>query len=225
VTAKSFFVTSPGTEIGKTHVAEIFCRQLRARGSTVMALKPVVSGYDQNHPEISDPGRLCLAMGRQPTPSAIDDVCPWRFAAPLSPDMAAQREGRRVALGDIVAFCRQARSADADIFLIEGAGGLMAPLTHDHLNLDLIRELALPALLVSGTYLGTISHTLSALKVLRQERVPVLGVVLSESEEAPVSPDETAAAIGRFAPDIPIRIVPRQPVQTSVAASDLTDLL
>ena len=97
------------------------------------------------------------------TEEAVAEITPWRFAAPLSPDMAAAREGRRLDLGDIVAYCR---AAHGDPLLIEGIGGAMVPLNDEHTVLDWIADLGAPALVVTGSYLGTISHTLTTLAAI-----------------------------------------------------------
>src|SRR3546814_8137834 len=79
-------------------------------------------------------------------------MSPWRFRAPLSPDMAAAREGRTVPFDDLVDHCRDRLAAAAGPLLIEGVGGAMVPLDECHTVLDWMAALALPALLVSGTY-------------------------------------------------------------------------
>ena len=116
----TLFVTATGTEIGKTLVAAALCHELRAAGRPVRALKPVLSGYDPATLAESDPGVLLASLGEAVTEEAVAEITPWRFAAPLSPDMAAAREGRRLDLADIVAFCR---AAQGDPLLIEGIGG------------------------------------------------------------------------------------------------------
>ena len=91
------FVTGTGTDVGKTFVTAALIRHLRATGRSVDALKPVVSGFDATQIEASDPGVLLAALGRAATPDELDRISPWRFAAPLSPDLAAQAEGRALA--------------------------------------------------------------------------------------------------------------------------------
>jgi dethiobiotin synthetase len=90
---KALFVTATGTDIGKTFVTAALVRILRARGLVVGALKPVASGFDRAAAETSDPGILLDALGRDITETALDGISPWRFVAPLSPDMAGRREG------------------------------------------------------------------------------------------------------------------------------------
>ena len=204
----TLFVTATGTEIGKTLVAAALCHELRAAGRPVRALKPVLSGYDPATLAESDPGVLLASLGEVVTEAAVAKITPWRFAAPLSPDMAAVREGRRLDLAEIVAFCR---AAEGDPLLVEGIGGAMVPLNDHHTVLDWIAELGAPALVVAGSYLGTISHTLTTLAAIRGRGIPIAGLVISESPESPVPPAETAETIARHADPLPIEILPRLP--------------
>ena len=202
------FVTSSGTGIGKTFVTARLLAELKAAGRRVQALKPVASGFDAARPEDSDSALLLEAQGLGLTPANLDAVSPWRFAAPLSPDMAAAREGRTVPFDSLVAFCRGAAER-AEVTLIEGVGGVMVPLDARHTVLDWIAALGAPALLVVGSYLGTLSHGLTAAAALRERGVPLLGVVVSESAEQPVPADETAAALARFVAPAQVLVLPR----------------
>ena len=204
----NLFVTATGTEIGKTLVAAALCHELRAAGRRVRALKPVLSGYDPATLAESDPGVLLASLDEPVTEEAVAAITPWRFAAPLSPDMAAAREGRRLDLGDILAYCR---AAEGDPLLIEGIGGAMVPLDERHTVLDWIAQLGAPALVVAGSYLGTISHTLTTLAAIRGRGIPIAGLVISESPESPVPLSETAETIDRHAGPLPTVLVPRLP--------------
>jgi dethiobiotin synthetase len=202
----AIFVTGTGTDVGKTFLSAALIRHWRAAGRTVAAFKPVVSGFDPASAATSDPGVLLAALG---DPSGkIETLSPWRFTAPLSPDMAAAREGRTLDFEAIVEFSRKA-IASAERVLIEGVGGVMVPLDERHTVLDWMSALRLPVLLVAGSYLGTISHTLTALRVLAQRNLTVAAVAVSESL-APGAPlDETVATIARFADMIEVVGVPR----------------
>ena len=204
----TLFVTATGTEIGKTLVTAALCHELRAAGRPVRALKPVLSGYDPATLADSDPGVLLASLGEAATEEAVANIAPWRFSAPLSPDMAAAREGRRLDLAEILAYCR---AAEGDPLLIEGIGGAMVPLNERHTVLDWIAELGAPALVVTGSYLGTISHTLTTLAAIRGRGVPIAGLVISESAESPVPLAETAETINRHAGPLPTVLVARLP--------------
>ncbi len=208
------FVTGAGTDIGKTYVSCALLRSAHATGQPVLALKPVVSGVapvDDPDFEASDTARLLRACGVAPTLEAIEGCSPWRFAAPLSPDMAAAQEGRTLALADVVAWTHR-RIADADpdaLVVIEGVGGVMSPIAQDGLVLDWIEALKRPALLVTGTYLGAISHALTAKAALQGRGVDVAGLVVSETEGAAVTLDATVSALARYVGDVPIDPVAR----------------
>jgi dethiobiotin synthetase len=204
---RTIFVTGTGTEVGKTFVTAALVRHYRAAGHTVAALKPVVSGFDPATAATSDPGVLLAALGRPVTIDEIDRMSPWRFAAPLSPDLAAAREGRVLDFDALVDFSRQARGAG--VLFIEGVGGLMVPLDETHTVLDWMSALRCPVLLVAGSYLGTISHTLTALRVLAQRNLDIAAVAVSESEQPGAPLDETVATITRFADAIEVIGIPR----------------
>jgi len=202
----AIFVTGTGTDVGKTFLSAALIRHWRSAGHTVAAFKPVVSGFDPASAATSDPGVLLAALG---DPSGkIETLSPWRFTAPLSPDMAAAREGRTLDFEAIVEFSRKA-AASADRVLIEGIGGVMVPLDERHTVLDWMSALRLPVLLVAGSYLGTISHTLTALRVLAQRNLTIAAVAVSESATPGAPLDETVATIARFADMIEVAGVPR----------------
>jgi len=205
----AYFITATGTDIGKTFVARGLIGALRAGGRAVAALKPVVSGFDAAEAVGSYSGLLLAALGRPVTPETIAEISPWRFAAPLAPDMAAAREGRNLDMRELIRFCHAAIAAEPGVLLIEGAGGLMSPVTAEHIGLDWIVALRLPVILVAGSYLGTISHTLSALDVIARRDLAVAVLVISETAGSPVRLDATRETIARFAPAIDVVALPR----------------
>ena len=216
---RSLFVAGTGTDIGKTHVACALIRAVRGRGLSIDAFKPVVSGFDPADPEASDPGRLARALGE---PDALPRISPRRYRAPLAPNLAARLEGDTLQLADLVDDCRdRLGSPDRDLLLIEGAGGVMSPLTDDATNLDLMVALNLPILLVAGSYLGTVSHVLTALEVIRARDLAVSAVVMSESLAAP-DLVQTGQMLRSFEASAPLILVPRAQAWN---ASELADLI
>jgi dethiobiotin synthetase len=202
------FVTSTGTGIGKTLVATLLIGRLREQGRAVAALKPVITGFDPAEAAASDTGLLLAALGRAVTAENVAAISPWRFAAPLSPDMAASREGATLSAAAIAAFCRDA-DRPGQVTLAEGIGGAMAPLGGRETLLDAMAALGWPAVLVTGSYLGTLSHTLTAARALAGAGVNLAGVAISESPESPVPPAETAAALSRYVGAAPVIVLPR----------------
>jgi dethiobiotin synthetase len=201
------FVTGAGTEIGKTYVTCALARELRAAGRAVRTFKPVATGMaelDDPAFQQSDTAQLLAAYGLPCDETTIAACTPWRFAAPLSPDMAAAVEDRRLELAEITTWARDAiqQISAETIVLIEGVGGVMSPIASDGLNIDLIAALACPTILVGGSYLGAINHTLTALAALRSRAIDVRGLVVNETFGSPVDFAATVASLARFVSDV-----------------------
>ncbi len=194
---QTFFITSSGTGTGKTLVTAALAHQLRAAGKRVSALKPVVSGYADDDAD-NDTARILRSLGQAVTQGAVEAISPWRFTAPLAPNVAARRENREISFADLAEFCSMPRTSE--FMLIEGAGGVMAPLTDQHTMLDWASVLACPVILVVGTYLGAISHALTAASVLRARGLVIQAVVVSESETSAMSVGDTARELKQFLP-------------------------
>lgn len=206
----NFFITSSGTGIGKTLVTAVLCWQLKQQGKSVTALKPVISGFDYSDLE-SDSAIILKSGGITVSRAAMEAISPWRFAAPLAPSMAAAQEDKpQIELDVVLEFCRTHARLKSDFVLVEGAGGVMSPLNHRHTMLDVMEALAWPTIVVGGSYLGAISHTLTALEALQARRVKVAALVLSESDRSTVSLQDTADALEKFIPaHIPVVKLPR----------------
>lgn len=179
----AYAIAGTGTDVGKTFVT---CALLHAQ-PTFRACKPVISGFTGDD---TDTHWLIAAMGR----GNIDDVSPWRYRAPLSPDMAAAAEGTQVPYDAMVAWTRaQATSG----MLIESVGGVMVPFDAQHTTRDWLVALGLPVILVTGSYLGSISHTLTALEVLKSAQLTVRALVVSESANSTVALADTLKTLSQ----------------------------
>ena len=208
----AYFITGSGTGIGKTLIVAALAYQLQAAGRGVRILKPVLSGYDDADPATSDSGILLSALGREPTPEAVARITPWRFAAPISPDMAAAREGRQLDFTTLCDFCRDhidSAAAHHETVLIEGVGGVLVPLTGSETVADWIAALDIKPILVVGGYLGALSHGLTAWEAMNARGIPPLSIIISQSSDDPIPLDETIETLARFLPPIPIIALPR----------------
>lgn len=194
----AIFITATGTDVGKTFVVASLIRLLRQMGRTIDAIKPIVSGYDATLAAASDPGVLIGALGLPFSPEAIDRVSPWRFRAAVAPDLAARREGRSIDVDAVVAYCQGAIERRPDILLIEGVGGIMVPLDDHRTILDVMMALRVPLILVTGSYRGTISHTLTALDSLFRRDLNVLATIVNETPGSSMPLGDVVASIGRF---------------------------
>jgi dethiobiotin synthetase len=175
----AYFVTATGTGIGKTFATCALVHAARAAKKHVAALKPVISGYGLG---FEDSAAIIEALGGD---VALDAISPWRFEAALSPDMAAELEGRQLTLDEVVAWSGQ-QIEQNELTFVEGVGGVMVPLNAQHTVRDWIAALDIPAILVTGSYLGSLSHTLTAYGALQQVGVSVKAVIVSESCETSV---------------------------------------
>ena len=194
----AIFITATGSDVGKTQVVASLIRQFRQMGRSVEAVKPIVSGYDPAQAAASDTGILISALALPFTPESIDRISPWRFRTALPPDLAARQEERTIDIDELVAFCQNAVSERRDILLIEGVGGIMTPLDGHRTTLDVMMALQLPLILVTGTYRGAISHTLTALDSLFRRDMNVLATIVSETPASAIALDDVVSAISRF---------------------------
>jgi dethiobiotin synthetase len=201
------FITGTGTDIGKTWLACALLCHWRQQGVQASAIKPVLSGFDPAAAAASDAGRLLAALGRPTSLAEIDAIAPWRFAAPLSPDMAAAREGRQIAFDDLLAFTR--RAVTGSPLLIEGVGGVMVPLDEQHTVRDWIAASGLPCVLVTGSYLGSMSHTLTALEALARVGAGVTAIAVNETPDSPVALAATVESLSRHVAGVEIVAIAR----------------
>jgi len=205
------FITSSGTEIGKTLVTAALCHQARKVDMDLTALKPIISGFDDSTMAESDTAVIAKALGLPIHADTLGQISPFRFKAPLAPTMAAKAEGRTLDYDAVIGTCRKALEADT-FTLIEGVGGSFVPLTGERLVADWIADLELESLLVVGSYLGTISHTISTVEAMQARGLKVRGIIVSESAPGTIydNPDlsETAEEIEGLT-NLPVATIPR----------------
>ena len=183
------FVSATDTGAGKTAVTAGIAAVLRRRGVDVGVFKPVSSGGT------ADARLLAEAAG---VADALELVNPVRLEAPLSPNVAAELEGRQVPLEPIDDAYRRLTQRH-DIVLVEGVGGLLVPIRDDFLVSDLARRLDLPLLVVARAALGTINHTMLTLEAADRRDLDVIGVVYNTT-----SPGDPRAA--GTSPDVIYRL-------------------
>jgi len=203
-----YFITATGTEIGKTFCTAGLIRAGRAAGLGFAGVKPVMSGFTTATAAASDAAQILAAMDRRIDMPNIAAISPWRFAAPLSPDMAADAEHRKIDFPTLMAFCELALLAATGVLLIEGVGGVAVPLDERHRVTDWIAGLSLPAVLVAGAYLGTISHTITAAESLLTRGIKIEAIILNESAPGPVPAAQTRDVLARHLPGQHIVCIP-----------------
>ena len=168
----------------------------------------MVSGYDPREAAGSDPGLLLTALGEPITPDGIARSSPFRFTAPVSPHLAARREGKKIDFNAVVELCRWRMQACPGVLIIEGVGGIMAPLEDHRTVLDWMVAINQPIILVAGSYLGTLSHTFSAIDVLERRDLSIAALVVNETAGSPVSFNDTVESIRTFCPTLDVQGLP-----------------
>jgi dethiobiotin synthetase len=179
---RGIFVTGTDTGVGKTVVAATLARLLRMNGVSVGVMKPVTSGCrEENGQLVSDDALLlCQAAGV----ALSEDVAPYRLREALAPADAARFDGVRIDFSTIKASFDRLASLYQYV-IVEGAGGLMVPLSGGLLVADLARELELPLLVVARPGLGTINHTVLTCYSAQQLGLQVAGVIINGMPEQP----------------------------------------
>ena len=176
---KGIFVTGTDTGVGKTVVSAALAWTLKQSGKKVVVMKPVQTGTASA--QLMDIEFVQRVIG---TNYPIEEVCPYRFPHPLAPSVAASLLGQKVDLDKIrSAFYKLASTHEAVI--VEGAGGLLVPITEDYLMSDLAFDLNLALLIVIRPSLGTLNHTLLTVESARARGLKVLGIVINRFPSNP----------------------------------------
>ena len=200
---KKAFITSTGTNIGKTFLTKMLINRSIELNYKVSAIKPIISGFNKNNFEETDTGIIINALNTSKID--IDKISPWRFKEPLSPDLAAKNEGKYINFEELLYFCKQSiNSKNNDLVLVEGVGGTMVPINDKFTIMDLIIKLNIPVILTIGSYLGSISHTLNAYEILDKYNININSIVVMQSESQDVGVEYTINSIKNHIKKTPI---------------------
>lgn len=200
-------VTGTDTEIGKTVVTVALAARARALGLRVAAMKPIESGISARHTPggsqaISDARQLHAAAGGS---DPIETVGPITLEEPLAPMIAAHRAGVTIDLS-ILDRARTTLSYDRDLLLVEGAGGILAPITRDYSFADLFKRWDSDVVVVAGNRLGVLNHTLLTVRVAQSEGLTVRAVILTDISDK----DPTIAEATNY--DALVALLPQLPI-------------
>ncbi|MBI5586862.1 MAG: dethiobiotin synthase [Deltaproteobacteria bacterium] len=179
---RSCFITATDTGAGKTFVAASIARALRLKGADVGVMKPVESGCAEIDGALVPEDALTL---KEASGSAdpIEAICPYRFAPALSPHLAARISGSEIDFAALKNVYLEL-SVRHDLMLVEGAGGLLAPLTDDKTVADLAAALRLPIIIVATSRLGVINHTLLTVEAAGKRGIEVRAIILNDNSHA-----------------------------------------
>jgi dethiobiotin synthetase len=213
----SLLVTGTDTGIGKTIIAASIAQILHEHAYRVAVLKPAGSGcVHRREGLVSEDAELLAhcANARHP----LDLICPQRYAEPLAPAIAAER-AKQPLDWDAINRSIKIMSADSDVMIIEGIGGLLVPMDERRTFLDAAADMKSSAVIVARPALGTINHTLLTLQALRSRNIPVAGVVINRyPTDTPGLAEETnPRAIEKWGKVPILAIVPDTPIPKAIS--------
>ncbi len=176
---KKYFITGTNTDIGKTVVtAGIALASLRNSQKTIV-MKPVQTGTDDYPTDIQTIETLIEEK------ISNELSIPYAFKMPASPHLAAKKENKSIDVSKILDSYNELQKMDIDTLLVEGAGGLLVPITEDYLMIDLIKDMDISVILVTTTLLGTINHTLLSIEAMKSRGIDIAGIIINKTSQNP----------------------------------------
>jgi dethiobiotin synthetase len=198
-------ITGTDTGIGKTMVSLGILGLLRRKGLDVAAMKPCETGVEPGDPA-SDAGLLRKAAGGV---GSLADVCPVTLPHALAPWAAARREGLEIDV-KLLDAAFERLSAGRDVILVEGAGGLLVPITRRMAYDRLFQRWGMDLVLVAGNRLGVINHALLTVHAARNAGLTIRGIVLNTLGPGRVGTAEETNrdVLADLLPGLPIVVFP-----------------
>ena len=175
----SYFITGTDTGVGKTLIGCALLQRFAGQGKRVAGFKPVAAGVDADG--MNDDAKALLAAGN--IPLSYEQVNPYCLREAIAPHIAASHENIRIELPRIVAAYREL-AAQADVVIVEGAGGFLVPLNDAQNTADLAKELGIPIILVVGMRLGCLNHALLTMKAVDEYGVQCAGWIANVLDSA-----------------------------------------
>lgn len=165
---KRYFITGTDTDCGKTYVTTC----LKNYFLSAAAIKPIASGCMELENQLVSNDALHLQKNSS---LELNVINPWRLKQPVSPHIAAEREGIQLRASEIADYCLNLQLNDIKKLFIEGAGGLMVPLNNNETWIDVLTLSRIPVILVVGMKLGCINHALLTEAVLNANKIHCVG--------------------------------------------------
>ena len=176
---KIFFVTGTDTDSGKTFVSCSILCAAQGQGYSTAAIKPVAAGVSNSSQGLQNEDVIALAEHCS-LPLTLSDINPVCFKDPIAPHIAAGREGITLNAGNIAEQCQKIISMQADLTLIEGAGGWKVPLSEQETMADIAKTLGIPVILIVGMRLGCLNHALLTAQSILADGVSLVGWIANQ---------------------------------------------
>ena len=210
MTSQGLFIAGTDTGAGKTRVTCGLLGALAASGRRAIGMKPVATGAQgQESDLLSEDAAMIAASSRLAAP--MSDINPYCFHLPISPDIAAALAGVEIRPERIAAACRRL-AARADIVLVEGTGGWLAPIGPAQTMADIATALDFPVLLVVGLKLGCINHALLTAAAIRARGCQLTAWVGNRIDPDYLLPEANLATLERFLGMPPLAVLAHAPL-------------
>ena len=194
----SFFITSTGTNIGKTYCAVEIIKALIKKKIEVNPFKPILSGFNFRKIEESDSYKILRTIKKDIDIKDIKSITPWLFNNAMAPSLAAEKENKNLDYNQVFNWCLDKinyKNNKNSINIIEGAGGILVPIEKEKTIFDLIVDLRIPVILVVGNYLGSVSHTLSVIKNIQISKINIINIIINQNNNCDLDIDDTKKLI------------------------------
>ncbi|MFZ2290504.1 MAG: dethiobiotin synthase [Halopseudomonas yangmingensis] len=221
--ARRYFVTGTDTEIGKTTVAAALLHAARGRRLSTAAVKPVAAGCEQTAEGLRNDDALALQAECQP-PLAYELINPIALEAAIAPHIAAAEEGVALTMELLAGACLQVFDRNADLTLVEGAGGWRVPLNTRQTLADLAVDLRLPVIMVVGMRLGCINHALLTAEAIAASGLTLAGWVANHVDPQMSRPQENLQTLRQLLKAPCLGVVPWLPNATADVVATHLDI-
>jgi len=174
----SFFVTGTDTDVGKTCVCAAIAKYLFDKGVNVGVMKPFASGYKESPTSISEDVEILLKYSGSNDP--IELVNPYYFEIPTSPYDACKQLNLEIDMNKIIDAYKQLTEIH-DVVIVEGIGGIMTPISRNYFISDLIFELNLDSLIVTGSKIGSVNHLMLTYEHAQKKNLNISGTLVNQN--------------------------------------------
>ncbi len=174
---KSLFITGTDTDVGKTYIAAGLAVAIRKMGIDVGVMKPFAAGTAQKKGYKSEDIVILSRAAQACDPENL--VNPQFFPIPASPYTAWKNLKIKPKINSVLSSFKRLSKIHS-MMLVEGMGGIMTPILKNYFVTDLIKDMKIPAVLVTRTKVGTVNHTIMTVKMCEKYKIPIKGIIIND---------------------------------------------
>jgi len=174
---KSLFITGTDTDVGKTYITAGLAVVIRKMGIDVGVMKPFAAGTAQKKGYKSEDIKILSRAAQACDPENL--VNPQFFPIPASPYTAWKNLKIKPKINSVLSSFKRLSKIHS-MMLVEGMGGIMTPILKDYFVTDLIKDMKIPAVLVTRTKVGTVNHTMMTVKMCEKYKIPIKGIIIND---------------------------------------------